>query len=206
MSTIAVEQAYPNISFRRKSRNLWARLMRMPAECAHLESEQSWMAAFVPDTLYLQGKAAPRRTPVRPEASLCRECLRELLEPELASYSGHVVAFEPDSDAFTQYFFVERDDFDDAGLRPEVGAAMESRLKNISGPCCECGEAATWLWISRREVASLDQTERIEDSPGALYCARHGAAKLCDVLTSIDEANLFYLNTPYGNSGVYVWI
>ncbi len=164
------------------------------------------MATFIPDTLYLRGKAQPLRDPLRPEVSLCLECLVGQLKPELVSYSGKVVAFEPDGENFTQYFFIGRDDFEAAGLRPETAGAMEKRLANINGPCTECGEAATWLWISRREVGSLDQTERIEESPGGLYCARHGATKCCEVLGAIDEANLFYVNTPYGESGAYVWI
>ncbi len=128
------------------------------------------------------------------------------LEPELAAYSGRVVAFEPDGESFTQYFFVGREDFAAAGLRPEVAAAIEKRVEHFRGACAECGGPATWLWISRREVSSLDQTERIEESPGAMYCAKHGAAKLREVLGKIDEANLFYVNAPYSDSGAYVWI
>ena len=206
MARLALDQAYPGISFRRKSRNWLARLMRWPAECIHLETGHSWMATFVPDTLYLRGKAAPRRSPSRPEVSVCLACLAELLQPELAAYPGRVVAFEPDGKIFTQYFFVGRDDFAAAGLRPEVAAAIEKRVEEFSGACSECGRQATWLWISRREVSSLDQAERIEESPGAAYCAKHGAAKLCETLGKIDEANLFYVNVPYGDSGAYVWI
>jgi len=164
------------------------------------------MATFIPDTLYLRGKPAPRRAPARPEVSVCLDCLTGLLEPELAVHQGRVVAFEPDGESFTQYFFVGSDDFAAAGLRSEVAAAIEKRAKNINGVCVDCGGRATWLWISRREVSSLDQTERIEESPGALYCAKHGAAKLCDALGKVDEANLFYVNAPYGDSGAYVWI
>ncbi len=76
----------------------------------------------------------------------------------------------------------------------------------MQGECSDCGKPATWLWISRREVSSLDQTERIENSLGALFCARHGAAKLCEALGKVEEANLFYVNAPYGDSGAYVWI
>ena len=115
-------------------------------------------------------------------------------------------AFEPDGETFTQYFFVAREDFAAAGLRSEVAAAIEKRLANFSGECGECGAPATWQWISRREVSSLDQTERIEESPGAMYCAKHGAAKLREALSKIQEANLFYVNAPYGDSGAYVWI
>ena len=206
MARLALDQAYPGISFRRKSRNWLARLMRWPAECIHLETGHPWVATFIPDTLYLRGKAAPRRSPSRPEVSVCLACLAGLLQPELAAYPGRVVGFEPDGESFTQYFFVGRDDFAAAGLRPEVAAAIEKRLEKFGGACSECGRPATWLWISRREVSSLDQTERIEESPGAVYCARHGAAKLCEALGKVDEANLFYVNVPYGDSGAYVWI
>jgi len=164
------------------------------------------MATFIPDTLYLRGKPARIRDPWRPEISVCVDCLSGLLEPELAEYAGRVVAFEPDNESFTQYFFVARKDFAAAGLRPEVGEAIEKRLDAIRGACTDCGRTATWLWISRREVSSLDQTQRIEESPGAVYCALHGAGKLCEALRAIEEANLFYVNAPYGDSGAYVWI
>jgi hypothetical protein len=206
MARLALEQAYPGISFRRDSRNWYARLMRWPAECIHLATGHSWMATFIPDTLYLRGKAAPRRSPLRPAVSVCHDCLAALLLPELAVYPGRAVAFEPDAKIFTQYFFVGRNEFAAAGLRPEVAAAIEKRLEQLSGACSECGRPATWLWISRREVSNLDQTERIEESPGAVYCAKHGAAKLCQALGKADEANLFYVNVPYGDSGAYVWI
>jgi hypothetical protein len=206
MARLTLEQAYPGISFRPRSRNWLAWLMRWPAECTHLENGHTWMATFIPDTLYLRGKAAPRRTPARPEVSLCLDCLGTLLEPELAAHPGRVVAFEPDGENFTQYFFVGREDFAAAGLRPEVAAAIEKRIENFSGACSDCGGRATWLWISRREVSSLDQTERIEESPGAMYCAKHGAAILRETLGKIEEANLFYVNAPYSDSGAYVWI
>jgi hypothetical protein len=164
------------------------------------------MATFIPDTLYLRGKAAPRRSPARPEVSICHDCLGMLLEPELAAHPGRVLAFEPDGENFTQYFFVGREDFAAAGLRPEVAAAIDKRIEMFSGPCSDCGGSATWLWISRREVSSLDQTERIEESPGAMYCAKHGGAKLRQALGEIEEANLFYVNAPYSDSGAYVWI
>ncbi len=206
MVRLALDQAYPGISFRPRSLNWLARLMHWPAECIHLENGNTWMATFIPDTLYLRGKAAPRRRPTRPEVSLCLDCLGTLLEPELAAHPGRVVAFEPDGEIFTQYFFVGSEDFAAAGLRPEVAAAIEKRVEHFGGACSECGDPATWLWISRREVSSLDQTERIEESPGAMYCPKHGAAKLRDVLGKIDEANLFYVNAPYSDSGAYVWI
>ena len=180
--------------------------MRWPAECVHLENGHHWMATFIPDTLYLRGKPRLRRKPARPEVSVCLDCLTGLLEPELAASPSLVVAFEPDGDSFTQYFFLGREDFAAAGLRSEVAAAILTRLEELEGACSDCGRPATWLWISRREVSSLDQTERIAASPGALFCPKHGAAKLCEALGQVQEANLFYINAPYGESGAYVWI
>jgi hypothetical protein len=203
MARPSVDQAYPGISIRPHSRRLWARLMRWPAECIHLENGHHWMATFIPDTLYLRGKARVRRIPARPEVSVCFDCLSSLLKPELAESPIRVVAFEPDGENFTQYFFLGQEDFAAAGLRSEVAAAIEARLAKLNG---ECGKPATWLWISRREVSNLDQTERIETSPGALFCAKHGAAKLCEALGQVQDANLFYVNAPYGDSGAYVWI
>jgi len=206
MARLTVDQAYPGISIRPHSRRLWARLMRWPAECVHLEHGHHWMATFIPDTLYLRGKPRLRRDPARPEVSVCFDCLAAVLEPELAAGSGQVIAFEPDGESFTQYFFLARQDFDAAGLRAEVAAAIETRLQELQGPCSDCDGPATWIWISRREVSSLDQAERITASPGALFCARHGAAKLCEALGQVAEANLFYVNAPYGDSGAYLWI
>ncbi len=163
MARIALEQAYPGISIRPRSRRLWARLMRWPAECVHLEHGHHWMATFIPDTLYLRGKPRLRRDPARPEVSVCIDCLTGLLQPELAACPSRVIAFEPDGETFTQYFFLGREDFDSAGLRSEVAAAIETRLEELQGPCSDCDQPATWLWISRREVSSLDQTERIEE-------------------------------------------
>ncbi len=141
MARLPLDQAYPGISFRPRSRNWLARLMRWPAECVHLEAGHAWMATFIPDTLYLRGKPSPRRDPTRPEVSLCLDCLTGLLEPELAAFPGRVVAFEPDPESFTQYFFVERNDFAAAGLRPEVAGAIEKRVENINGECSDCGAA-----------------------------------------------------------------
>jgi len=164
------------------------------------------MAALVPDTLYLRGKAARRSLTQRPEVSLCRACLVGVLEAELAAYAGRVVAFEPDLDSFSQYFFVAGPDFDAAGLLPEVAVAIEQRLRQPNEPCGECSLFATWLWLSREEVASLDEIGAIAAAPGRRLCPAHGAATLCRALKLSAEANLFYVNLPYGEAGAYVWI
>jgi hypothetical protein len=209
MTRLAHKDAYPGIAFRPRTLNWWARLTRVPAECVHLEDGTPWMATLSPDTLYLRGKAARHREPRRPEVSLCRACLVGALEADLAAFPGRVVAFEPDHESFTQYFFLAEPDFEAAGLLPDVAAAIERRLARVGaagGACEDCGHAAKWLWFSRGEVASLDEVGSIAAAPGRRLCARHGARRLCASLETIAEANLLYINVPYGEAGAYVWI
>jgi hypothetical protein len=171
----------------------------------HLEQEM-WMATYVPDTLYVQGRASVQRHPARPEVSLCRSCLLGELERELAQYRGRVVAFEPDGSAFTQYFFLGLPEFSAAGLQPEVGDAIERRLRQPAGDCLRCSRAATWLWISRQQVESLDDVGSIALANGETLCATHGARRLSEAFTAVPEANLLYVNVPYGDAGAYLWI
>ena len=204
--SMRLEQAYPEIRFRWRSRNWWARLTRMPAECQHLENEGAWMATFIPDTLYLRGKASHRRRPVRPEVSLCLACLKQQMEKELQRFPGRVIAFEPDGAEFSQYFFVGSDEFSAAGLQPEVAAAMSRRLDQPMDDCASCDRPATWLWISRDEVPTLDDVARIAMARAETLCSCHGPRKLLESFARAPEANLFYVNVPYGESGAYVWI
>lgn len=206
MARISYEEAYPGIELSQRSRNWWAWLKGTPAECIHLDGDSRWMATLLPDTLYLRGKRALRREPVRPEVSLCRECLLSIAADELAAFPGRVMAFEPDAETFTQYFFVAAPDFEAAGLRPEVAAALANRLAQAAPDCAECARPAKWLWFSRATVGSLDEFEKIAEGAGEWFCAAHGARKLCDAFENIAEANVFYMNLPYGESGAYVWI
>jgi hypothetical protein len=206
MTRLAHKDAYPGIAFRPRTLNWWARLTQVPAECVHLDHDAPWMATLSPDTLYLRGKAARHREPRRPEVSLCRACLVGALETDLAAFPGRVVAFEPDPESFTQYFFLATPDFDAAGLLPDVASATERRLARPAEACEDCGHAAKWLWFSHAEVPSLDEVGSIATSPGLHLCARHGARRLCASLESIAEANLLYINLPYGDAGAYVWI
>ncbi len=192
--------------FRPSSRNWWAWLKGVPAECVHLDREHEWIATLVPDTLYLRGKAAIRRQPVRPEVSLCRDCLTGVLLRELADFPGRIAAFEPDAESFSQYFFVATPDFEPAGLKPEVAAAIQLRLGQEDSSCVECRRPSSWVWFSREQVGSLDEVAAIEAAPGEHLCAAHGAQRLCSALEAIDEASVFYMNLPYGDSGAYVWI
>jgi hypothetical protein len=205
LAVISYEEAYPGIDFLPRSRNWWAWLKGTPAECAHLDSEINWIASLLPDAVYLRGKRAVRRELARPEVSLCRACLIQIIADELMAYSGRVVAFEPDP-KFTQYFFVATPDFGPSGLAPEVASAIEKRLANDRQTCTTCERQATWLWFSREQVASLDEFERIAESAGEWFCSEHGTAMLCVAFRKIPEANLFYMNLPYGESGAYVWI
>lgn len=164
------------------------------------------MATLLPDTLYLRGKRAIRRDAVRPEVSLCRDCLLNVAAGELEAYTGRVVAFEPDAETFTQYFFVAAPDFEAAGLRPEVAAVIGKRLAQDAPSCRECVRPANWLWFSRDAIESLDEVEKIGGGAGEWFCRTHGARKLCTAFEGIAEANVFYMNLPYGETGAYVWI
>lgn len=208
MARIPIRVAYPELSFRWRTTNLISRLIRMPAECVHLESHSPWMATFLPDNLFLQGKNVKLREPRRPEVSLCRECFAKVFEKEAAAHEGRVVAFEPNPEDVTQYFFVAAPDFERAGVEPALAEAVGAHLANDTGSdkCEDCERPATWLWFSRSRVASLDAVEQIRGAAAEHFCALHGARTVCNALTSIEHANLFYVNAPYGEGGAYLWI
>lgn len=187
MSRLTYEQAYPGIQFSPRSRNWWARLKGTAAECVHLQDSMNWMATFLPDVVYLRGRSELSRLPLRPEVSLCRDCLLDIATAELESYKGRVIAFEPDAN-FSQYFFVAEPDFEAAGLKPEVAEAIDHRLRPslesgdpspaVSADCLECSRAATWLWFSRDQVQSLDDIGSIQRAEAAPLCAAHGARRM----------------------------
>jgi len=206
LARVPYETAYPRVEILPSSRNWWAKLKGTPAECIHIRDESVWIAALLPDTLYLRGKRAQRRQPVRPEISLCRDCLLDTILGELERFSGRVVAFEPNPEIFTQYFFVATPDFEATGVAPETASAIEQRLAQAGETCAECSRPATWLWMSREQVANLDETDKIRESPGEWFCATHGARRLADAFERIAEANVFYMNLPYGEAGAYLWI
>ena len=207
MSSITCETAYPGIEISRRSRSWWSWLKARPPACIHLDRrDASWMATLLPDTLYLRGKSSHTRTPDRPEISLCRECLVDTIEAELAAYPGRVLAFEPEAEVFTQYFFVGVPDFEAAGLKPEVAEALTQRLQPQERECETCGRPSTWLWFSRDQVASLDEVDQLRSAPGQAFCSKHGAEKLCRAFEAIPAASLYYMNLPYGDSGAYIWI
>jgi hypothetical protein len=200
------EDAYPGLRLLPSSRNLWARLKGVPAECQHLDHETQWIASLVPDTLYLRGKGFVRREPVRPEVTMCRDCLLGVLQRELSNFEGRVMAFEPDPAAFTQYFFVGPHDFDAAGLTPELQSAIRMHLESSLGTCELCSTPATWHWFSREAAPDLADASAIWGTPGLRLCRPHGTRRLIETFEKMPEANIYYMNLPYGDSGVYLWI
>lgn len=200
------EDAYPGLRYLRSSRNWWARLKGVPAECEHLDRETEWIASLVPDTLYLRGKTAIRRQPVRPEVTMCRDCFLDIFQRELANFDGQVMAFEPDPSLFTQYFFVSPDDFGAAGLLPDLQATLKTRLQQAMGGCELCSSPATWQWFSRDAVPDLGDSGSVSTATGIRLCRPHGARRLVDCFERMPEANIYYVNLPYGDSGVYLWI
>ena len=177
MASISYREAYPGLQVLPRSRNWWARLKGTAPECIHLGENISWIAAVLPDTLYLRGKRANRREPARPEVSVCFECLSETFAAELESFLGRVVAFEPDPAVFTQYFFVAATDFEAAGLAPETSAAINARLEKGGETCHECSRGATWLWFSQEQIRSLDEVELIASAPGEVFLRKTRSAK-----------------------------
>jgi len=206
MPQVPIHEAYPELSFRWRSANWLSRLIGLAAECQHLESHSPWMATFLPDNLYLRGRNVNLREPRRPEVSLCRECFAKVFEKEVAAYGGRVVAFEPDADAVTQCFFVAQEDCDAAGVEPALVQAIGAKLGTFddSKRCLECRRGATWLWFSRAQVPHLDATEELRRATGEYFCAEHGAQKICGALTGAAQANLYYVNAPYGEAGAYL--
>jgi hypothetical protein len=203
---VPLEEAYPGIEFLPNSRNWWAKLKGTPPECIHLRHDCPWIATLLPDTLYLRGKKAGRREAQRPEVMLCLDCLTRTADSEIASFPGHVIAFEPDPQNFSQYFFLAPDDFEAAGLSPDVDEAIRGRLAQAGRICSECSAPARWVWFSRAEVSSLDEIDRIRAAPGEALCATHGARRLWRAFGEMKEASVYYMNLPYGESGTYVWI
>lgn len=206
MARISYDQAYPGIQILPRSRNWWARLKGTAPECIHMGQACEWIVTLVPDILYLRGKKALRRQPARPELTMCLSCLSQTAGEQMEQFPGQVIAFEPDPELVTQYFFVAPRDFKGVGLRPEVGEAISRRLGGNLGDCRNCGHAATWLWFSREDVASLDEVENIAGKTGERFCPRHGVDKLFEAFDEIPQANLFYMNLPYDEAGAYVWI
>lgn len=206
MPSIPLEEAYPGLQFLPDSRNWWAWLKGTPPECIHLRRNQAWIATLLPDTLYLRGKRANRREPARPEIMLCLDCLAKAAQEEMASYAGRVAAFEPDPSSFSQYFFLTPDDFGPAGVAPDVAEAIHKRLEPDGRVCDDCRAPAQWIWFSRQDVPSLDDVERIRDSEGAAYCAGHGARRMWKTFGEMEEASVYYMNLPYGESGAFIWI
>ncbi len=206
MSQMSYEAAYPDIPILPRSRNWWAWLKGSAAECIHLEDQAEWVATLLPDTLYLRGKRVTQREPTRPEIALCKSCLIGAVSPELRQHAGRIIAFEPDPEIFTQYFYVGSLDFQHAGVAPDVASAIEKRLTQCLGTCIHCPQTASWLWLPRDQVSSLDEAEAIGTAPGEPMCAEHGTQKLCATFDNIPEASLFYVNLPYGEAGAYLWI
>lgn len=205
LARVKYEEAYPKIRFSPLSRGWLARLKGAAPRCIHLEESAEWMATLLPDVVFLNERSERRRAALRPEISVCRDCLLEIAMPELAAFEGRVVAFEPGR-SFCQYFFVAQAEFDPAGMAPEVAAAIGKRLEWSAGTCADCSRQARWLWISRAEVPALDEPERIAEAKGELLCATHGAERFRGALERIKEARLMYVNLPYGEAGAYVWI
>jgi hypothetical protein len=87
-----------------------------------------------------------------------------------------------------------------------VAEAIRQRLAEPGPRCAECSREANWLWLSRSDVASLDDVTRIREATGRWLCAAHGSEQFFAAMAACEQANLMYMNVPYGDAGAYVWI
>ena len=201
--------AYPDIEFQPRTLTFFAHLRRTPPECVHMDRMppgKFWAATISPDVLFLRGKSKQVRENPRPDISLCCDCALDFLETELSAYRGKVIAFEPDAANVAQYFFVPREEFQAAGMLPELSEALARRIDRLSGACDLCSASAHWIWFSRSDVQSLDDFGSVSNAQGKQLCAKHGAEELCAALEKIEQCNLLYVNIPSGEAGAYVWI
>ncbi len=99
----------------------------LPAECIHLENGHHWM--YVHSGYAVSSRQASTREPVRPEVSVCFDCLAGLLEAEAGPCPSPRGAFRRRRDVHA-IFFLGKEDFSAAGLRSEVAAAILTRSKN----------------------------------------------------------------------------
>ena len=95
-------------------------------------------------------------------------------------------------------------------IAPEVFEAMRPYLTEHYGNPASAHSLGQKMKAAvenaREQVASLDEVERIREAPGEWFCPEHGAGMLCVAFKKIAEANVFYMNLPYGDAGAYVWI
>ena len=110
------------------------------------------------------------------------------------------------SGTFHAVFFCGAGGFRGSGTAAGSGAGDCCAAERSATVCGECGFPAKWLWFSREQVPSLDEVEKIAAAPGEWYCAKHGARNLLAAFARIADANIFYMNLPYGEAGAYVWI
>ncbi len=167
-------------------------------------------ATLLPDTLYLRGKRV-----VQSRASPARNrSVPHLLDEYLVRRTRRISAASSSPSSPTPrschaiFFRRAKRISQPAGLAPDVAAAIEKRLARRIWRVCTMFDR--WqLGFGCRETkwqASM-KSNRSATRPGrASLCAAHGAAKLCEAFEDIPEANLFYMNLPYGEAGAYLWI
>ncbi len=146
------------------------------------------------------------RADPRPDVSLCRDCALEFLERELSAFRGRVIAFEPDGENVTQYFFVPRDDFQSAGLVPELSEALRPPHRAAQRFVRIMFRSRAMDVVSAKRGAKSRRFRQRLFREGRQLCAKHGAEQLCAALEKIEQCNLLYVNIPSGEAGAYVWI
>lgn len=185
-------------------RSWWRPWARGPARCAHLDSAARARIQLRPDRVWLHepAQAVALREAMRPPIEVCVECLLKLLENEIKTFGGRVIAFEP-AENFSQYVFIEQQHLGDIGLGPEDLIHCQSLVAEPLGGCQTCASEARLLWVKRGSTTENRALITYRGGRG-YYCLPHGAALLVTHLRERLRAPLAYFNLPYGERGVYI--
>jgi hypothetical protein len=100
---------------------------------------------------------------------------------------------------------VGTEDNNASGVTPELAAVIEQRLAKLPSSCHRCSASAAWLWFTRDEIVSLEETDKILAAQGEALCPNHAAQQMREMFERIAEANIFYINVPYGSAGAFLW-
>ena len=202
-------EVYPALPLRLARHLWWSRFSRdrgqAVAHCAHLDASAAAPVQLKPDWvwLYRQPKPLAVRQPARPPIDVCVDCLLALLASELASYRGRVIAFEPATEGFTHYVFIEQQHLGDVGLGPEDLIHCQSLVAEPLGGCQTCASEAHFLWVKRGSTTESRQLITYRGGRG-YYCLTHGAEVLLAHLRERVCGPLAHFNFPYGERGVYI--
>lgn len=197
-------RVYAGLPLETPQRAWWRLGAAAPTRCTHLGTGESVRVEVKPDWVWLPGQAKPLavREPARPPIELCLDCLKMLVDREVAGFLGRVIAFEP-AERFSRYVFVEQQHLGDVALEAEDLIHCQSLVAEPLGGCQTCAAEARFLWVKRGSTTENTKLTTYRGGRG-YYCLRHGAEVLSACLAERVRAPLDLVNLPYGERGVYI--